>query len=97
MNIEITTMKILRVSETKYPSFPLRLQFAMALRGYSSQQLANRLFLTHSTISGYRTGTRTPSCEILYDIAKELQVSSDFLLCLSNYVFIEEISTLPQK
>lgn len=94
MNIEIISLKVVRVSPTKYPTFATRLQFAMALRNYSSQQLANRIFLTHSTVSGYRTGTRIPSYDVLCDIARELQVSADFLMCLTDYT---PLSILPQK
>ena len=94
MNIETISIQIIRVSATEYPTFASRLQFAMALRNYSAQQLANRIFLTHSTVSGYRNGTRMPSYDILHDIAQELQVSSDFLLCLTDYT---PISIPPQK
>ena len=97
MNIENLSIQIIRVSATKYPTFCTRLQFAMALRNYSAQQLANRIFLTHSSVSGYRNGTRMPSCEIICDIARELQVSTDFLLCISDYICVSETSILPQK
>ena len=94
MNIESISLEVIRVSPTKYPTFATRLQFAMALRNYSSQQLANRIFTTHSTISGYRTGTRLPSYDILCDISRELQVSADFLMCLTDYT---PLTILPQK
>ena len=96
MNTETLSMQIIRVSATEYPTFSSRLQFAMALRDYSSQKLANRIFITHSTISGYRNGTRMPSCEVVCDIAKELKVSTDFLLCLCDYICISETTILPQ-
>lgn len=88
MNIENISLTVIKVSTTQYPSFPSRLQFAMALRNYSTQQLANRIFLTHSTISGYRNGTRMPSVQTLCDISRELDVSVDFLLCLTDYTHI---------
>lgn len=94
MNIETISLEVVRVSPTKYPTFATRLQFAMALRNCSSQQLANRIFLTHSTVSGYRNGTRMPSYDILRDIAQELHVSADFLMCLTDYT---PLSILPQK
>ena len=97
MNIETISIDIIRVSETKYPTFSTRLKFAMALRNYSTQKLANRVFLTHSTISGYRNGTRIPNCETLYNIARELRVSTDFLLCITDYICLSEQPTLPPK
>ena len=97
MNIETLSIQIIRVSETQYPTFSSRLKFAMALRNYSSQKLADRVFLTHSTVSGYRNGTRMPSCDIVCDIAKELRVSTDFLLCITDYICVSESPILPQK
>ncbi|MGN1157765.1 MAG: helix-turn-helix domain-containing protein [Agathobacter sp.] len=69
----------------------------MALRDYSSQRLAARIYLTHSTVSGYRNGTRMPDCEILCNIAKELQVSTDFLLCITDYICVSKPVILPQE
>ena len=89
MKTETLLIQIIRISATKYPHFSDRLKFAMALRGYSSQKLANRIYLTHSTISGYRTGERMPSCEIICRIATELDVSTDFLLGLVDYICVK--------
>lgn len=86
MNTEILTLTIMRIPSTKYPAFADRLKFAMALRGYSNRKLADRIFLSHSTISGYRSGFRMPDCEILYRLATELRVSTDFLLGLVDYI-----------
>lgn len=86
MNTEILTLTVIRISPTKYPTFADRLKFAMALRGYSAQKLATRVFLSHSTISGYRSGFRMPDCEILCRLATELRVSTDFLLGLVDYI-----------
>lgn len=95
MNIETISLQIIRVSETQYPNFCSRLKYAMTLRDCSVQKLAGKIFLTHSTISGYRNGTRMPSCDILRNIAKELHVSTDFLLCATNYICVSETSILP--
>ena len=80
-------------SLTEYPPFSERLKYAMDTRDCSTQQLAHSLFLAPSTISGYRCGTRTPDCNTLRRIALELNVSSDFLLGLSNHIQESEIIT----
>lgn len=86
MRTEIITLTIIRIIPTEYPTFPDRLRFAMDLRGYSIQKLANRTYLSHSTISGYRLGYRMPNTDNLTRIAQVLRVSTDFLLGISNYV-----------
>lgn len=88
MKAEYITLKVIRISPTEYPHLSDRLKFAMALRDMSSTQLAARIFLSHNTISGYRSGTRTPNIETLRNIARELRVSTDFLLGLVDYVRI---------
>jgi hypothetical protein len=88
MNITTISLQVIEVSPTEYPTFASRLKFAMALRNYSSQKLANHLYLTHSTISGYRNGTRMPAVNTLCDMAEILDVSVDFLLCRTNYTKI---------
>ena len=49
-------------------------------RGYSQQQLADRLFVTKSLISAYETGQRSPSYDNLIGIARIFKVSTDYLL-----------------
>ncbi len=77
---------VIEINPTEYPTFPERLNFAMNLREYSTQKLSNRIFLSHSTISGYRRGYRKPDINNLKRIAKELRVSTDFLLGVTNYI-----------
>ena len=47
-------------------------------------QLAQKLGLTKSVISAYKTGLRLPSYDILIHIAKIFNVSTDYLLGLEN-------------
>ena len=47
-------------------------------------QLAQKLGLTKSVISAYKTGLRLPSSDILIHIAKIFNVSTDYLLGLEN-------------
>lgn len=68
----------------KYETFGRRLDYIMTLRNISNQTLARRLAVAVSTISGYRTGRRSPN---VYDLARlsfVLNVSSDFLIGLSD-------------
>ena len=78
----------LKVSKTQYPEFSDRLRFAMDIRHYSIIDLANRIYISQSTISMYRCGKRTPGIDVLYLIARELQVSADFLIGLTDIIYI---------
>ena len=51
---------------------------------YTQAQLAQKLGLTKSVISAYETGLRLPSYDILINIAKIFNVSSDYLLGIEN-------------
>ena len=75
-------------SKTQYPEFSERLKIAMTIRQCSVESLASRTHTSQSTISMYRCGKRLPNIEILRLIAKELRVSSDYLLGLSDFIFV---------
>lgn len=85
MNTQLLTQTVIYISPAKYPTFAHRLCFAMVFRDYTVKKLADSLFLNPSTISGYRHGYRMPDCATLCKIARELQVSTDFLLALNDY------------
>ena len=74
--------------QTQYPEFSERLKIAMTIRQCSVEDLATRTHTSHSTISMYRSGKRLPNIQILRLIAKELHVSSDYLLGLSDFIFV---------
>ena len=78
----------IRVSTNKYPNFSDRLKVAMELRKCSVEKLAEICFLTPSAISGYRTGLRSPNIDTLRILAKNLDVSSDFLIGLQEEIYI---------
>ena len=71
-----------------YPEFSERLKIAMTIRQYTVEDLAARTHTSQSTISMYRSGKRLPNIIILRLIAKELRVSSDYLLGLSDFIFV---------
>ena len=47
---------------------------------YSQKEVANKLHLSPSIVSGYETGERTPSTEILLKLSSLYQCSTDYLL-----------------
>lgn len=89
----------IKIPISEYPEFCNRLKCAMTLRNISPPDLASRLYITRSTVSGYRSGLRQPSCDILRRLAQELDVSTDYLLGLSEYIYIslEEKQILAAK
>ncbi len=51
---------------------------------YSQKELANLLCLSPSIISGYETGEKTPSTEVLIKLASLYHCSTDYLLGISH-------------
>lgn len=49
-------------------------------RGWSQAQLAQQLKISASAVGMYEQGRREPSAQLLVDMARELGVSTDFLL-----------------
>ena len=78
----------LKISIKEYPEFSDRLKIAMQIRNCSVDELAATSFLTKSAICGYRSGQRRPNIEILKLLAKNLDVSADFLIGLKEDIFI---------
>ena len=64
--------------------FGLKLKQIRTSRGLTQQRLADKLGITKSTISAYENSSKYPSLEILYNLAIILNVSTDYLLGLSN-------------
>ena len=53
-------------------------------KGYTQQNLADMLKVTKSVISAYETGQRSPSYEILIGLSTIFNVTTDYLLGVSN-------------
>ena len=68
----------------KFKTFGSRLSLIMTMRDISNQELASEMVVSVSTISGYRTGRRSPKVDDLAKIALFLDVSVDFLIGLSD-------------
>ena len=64
--------------------FPERLDYIIQIRGSSNEKLAQLLFLSPTTISGYRNGRRYPDLDVFCDLCRFLNVSPDYLLGLSD-------------
>lgn len=75
--------------KNKYKDFGDRLSLIMYKQNISNIQLANAMFVSPSTISGYRTGRRSPTVADLAAIVQILNVSADYLIGTS------EITTRP--
>ena len=77
----------IRVPITEYPSFSDRLSIVMFLRGISVEQLAQDIYVSKGAICNYRSGLRSPDLNILRRLSSALNVSTDFLLGLEEYLY----------
>ncbi len=59
---------------------PEKLQKLRAKYGYSQKQVADLIKVSLSVVSGYETGERTPSTDVLLQLANIYKCSTDYLL-----------------
>ena len=59
---------------------PQKLKALRVQYGYSQKQVAGKIGVSPSIVSGYETGERTPSTEILLSLSYLYNVSTDYLL-----------------
>ena len=59
---------------------PEKLQILRTKHGYSQKQVAEKLKVSPSVVSGYETGERTPSTEVLLSLSYLYSCSTDYLL-----------------
>ena len=64
--------------------FGMKLKQLRKDRNLTQQQLANKLDLTKSTISAYENSSKYPSVEVLINISSLFNISTNFLLGLSD-------------
>lgn len=57
---------------------------AMRAKGINQRQLAEKTYITQTTVSRYITGQRTPDAIALKAICEALDVSADWLLGLGE-------------
>lgn len=65
-------------------AFPARLRKTLEEKKYTQSMLANFLGITRQSVGRYCDGTSSPDWETLVNIAKQLKVSTDYLLGLSE-------------
>ena len=65
-------------------TFPVRLQEVREERGFSKKQLADILQITSRAYQYYEEGKREPPYDRLVALARELNVSIDYLLGLTD-------------
>lgn len=61
-----------------------RLKDMRKKRGFTMQDMADRLGVARSTYAGYESEYRQPTLETLHDIANILRTSTDYLLGLTD-------------
>lgn len=65
--------------------FKERLNETLKEKNLSQNALAQKIFMSQGVVNNYCTGKREPSLDVLISICKELGVSADYLLGLSDF------------
>lgn len=63
-----------------------RLNATRKLKGFTAQQMADSLNIALRSYRMYESGDRSPSLEMLVQIADTLNVSTDYLLCRDEFL-----------
>ena len=63
---------------------PKKLKLLRVKYGYSQKQVADKVNISPSIISGYETGERTPSTDVLLSLSNIYNCSVDYLLGKQN-------------
>lgn len=63
-----------------------RLNATRKLKGFTAQQMADSLNIALRSYRMYESGDRSPSLEMLVQIADILNVSTDYLLCRDEFL-----------
>lgn len=66
-------------------------------KGFTQQQLADRLGICKTSVSYYEQSRRLPPSELLIDLSRVFHVSVDYLLGLEQKKRTLEVSDLPKK
>lgn len=79
--------------------FGLRLKELREAKSLSQSDVAKRLDVTRSTISGYECNTITPSVEQLVRMAVLYNASLDFIMGMENrsYLYLDDLSESQQR
>lgn len=79
--------------------FGLRLKELREARRLSQSEVAKRLEVTRSTISGYECNTITPSLEQLIRLAVLYNTSLDYMVGMNNrsYLYLDDLTESQQQ
>lgn len=66
-------------------------------KGLTQQQLADKLGLGNGAVSAYEQGTKYPSLSVLREICRIFQVSSDYLLGLSDNMAVKNVELTDEQ
>lgn len=79
--------------------FGMRLKELREAKRLSQVDVANRLEVTRSTISGYECNTITPSLEQLVKMAVLYNASLDYIMGMENrsYLYLDDMSESQQQ
>ena len=77
--------------------FGQRLKELRKKAGLTQQQLAERLWVTKTTVSYYEQSVRTPSPEVLVKIAGVFHVTTDHLLGIEGKKQTIDVTGLPDE
>jgi len=79
--------------------FGLRLQKLRKAKKLSQEEVAVRLNVGRSTISGYERNTITPSAEQLVSIARLYNTSLDYIMGMDNRpcIYLDDLSSSQQR
>ena len=72
--------------------FSKRLNQTRKSKGFTAQQMADKLELALRSYQFYEGGKRSPSLETLVKIADILDVSVDYLLCRDDFIHSHGVS-----
>jgi len=65
--------------------FTQRFNEILKISGKTQSQIARALHLSKQTVNDYKTGKSFPSLETLFLLCEFLEISSDYLLGLSDF------------
>ena len=57
-----------------------RVKKVMRIKGYNQKELAEKSHITEASLSKYLNGTRQPRNDVIFNLAKALDTTVDFLL-----------------
>lgn len=73
--------------------FPKRLNETRKNKGFTAQQMSEKLSIGLRSYRNYESGDRFPSLDTLVKIADILDVSTDYLLCRDEFIQSHAISS----